>query len=247
MGRFENKSVVITGGSTGIGFATAQSLISEGARILITGRTQSSLDEAASRLGGDAIAVLSDAGSLRDIETLAERAKSAFGTVDGLFVNAGVNGFAPFGETTEELFDELMNINAKGPYFTVQRLAPLLSEGSGVVITTSIANVLGLPTLSAYAAAKAATRSMVRSLARELLPGGVRVNAVSPGAIDSGILQKSMPDHIAKQAQAQMAADNPMGRLGTADEVARAVTYLLFDASYTTGAELTVDGGGSQL
>ncbi|MFJ7231378.1 SDR family oxidoreductase [Streptomyces tendae] len=247
MGKYEGKRVVITGGSSGFGLATAQLLVDEGARVLITGRDQAALDAARDRLGQNAVAVRSDAASLSDIDALADRVKAEFGTVDVLFANAGVNGFAPFEATGEELFDQLLTINAKGPYFTVQKLAPLLAEGSGVVLTTSVANVLGLPMLSAYAAGKAAVRSMTRSLARELLPRKIRVNAVSPGPIDSGILEKSMPREAADQAKAQMAADNPMLRMGTPLEVARTVLFLAFDATFTTGAELAVDGGGSQL
>ncbi|CAL9405655.1 putative oxidoreductase [Streptomyces sp. enrichment culture] len=247
MGKYEGKNVVITGGSTGFGLVTAQSLVDEGARVLITGRGQDALDAAAERLGGNAVAVRSDAGELADIDALADRVKAEFGTVDALFANAGINGFAPFEETGEELFDQLMTINAKGPYFTVQKLAPLLAEGSGVVLTTSVANVLGVPTLSAYAAGKAAVRSMTRSLARELLPRKVRVNAVSPGPIDSGILLKSMPREAAEQMKAGMAAENPMERMGRPEEVARAVLFLAFEATFTTGAELAVDGGGSQI
>ncbi|MFD5360358.1 SDR family oxidoreductase [Streptomyces tendae] len=247
MGKYEDKRVVITGGSSGFGLATAQLLVDEGARVLITGRDQAALDAARDRLGRSAVAVRSDAASLLDIDALADRVKAEFGTVDALFANAGVNGFAPFEATSEELFDQLLTINAKGPYFTVQKLAPLLAEGSGVVLTTSVANVLGLPMLSAYAAGKAAVRSMTRSLARELLPRKIRVNAVSPGPIDSGILEKSMPREAADQAKAQMAADNPMLRMGTPLEVATTVLFLAFDATYTTGAELAVDGGGSQL
>ncbi|MEV5762123.1 SDR family oxidoreductase [Streptomyces tendae] len=247
MGKYEDKRVVITGGSSGFGLATAQLLVDEGARVLITGRDQAALDAARDRLGLSAVAVRSDAASLPDIDALADRVKAEFGTVDALFANAGVNGFAPFEATSEELFDQLLTINAKGPYFTVQKLAPLLAEGSGVVLTTSVANVLGLPMLSAYAAGKAAVRSMTRSLARELLPRRIRVNAVSPGPIDSGILEKSMPREAADQAKAQMAADNPMLRMGTPLEVATTVLFLAFDATYTTGAELAVDGGGSQL
>jgi NAD(P)-dependent dehydrogenase (short-subunit alcohol dehydrogenase family) len=247
MGKYEGKNVVITGGSTGFGLTTAQLLVDEGARVLITGRDRAALDAARDRLGGNAIAVRSDAALLPDIDALTDRVKAEFGTVDALFANAGVNGFAPFEATSEELFDQLLAINTKGPYFTVQKLAPLLSAGSGVVLTTSVANALGLPTLSAYAATKAAVRSMTRSLARELLPRGIRVNAVSPGPIDSGILEKSMPKEIAEQTKAQMATDNPMQRLGTPAEIARAVAFLAFDATYTTGAELVVDGGGSQL
>ncbi|MFD5056163.1 SDR family oxidoreductase [Streptomyces tendae] len=247
MGKYEDKRVVITGGSSGFGLATAQLLVDEGARVLITGRDQAALDAARDRLGRSAVAVRSDAASLLDIDALADRVKAEFGTVDALFANAGVNGFAPFEATSEELFDQLLTINAKGPYFTVQKLAPLLAEGSGVVLTTSVANVLGLPMLSAYAAGKAAVRSMTRSLARELLPRKIRVNAVSPGPINSGILEKSMPREAADQAKAQMAADNPMLRMGTPLEVATTVLFLAFDATYTTGAELAVDGGGSQL
>ncbi|MFD8535235.1 SDR family oxidoreductase [Streptomyces rubrogriseus] len=247
MSKYAGKRVVITGGSSGFGVATAQLLVDEGAHVLITGRNQATLDAARDRLGEKAIAVRSDAASLPDIEVLADRVKAEFGTVDALFANAGVNGFAPFEATGEALFDELLTINAKGPYFTVQKLAPLLAEGSGVVLTTSVANVLGLPMLSAYAAGKAAVRSMTRSLARELLTRRIRVNAVSPGPIDSGILEKSMPREAAEQTKAQMAADNPMLRMGDPTEVARAVLFLAFDATYTTGAELAVDGGGSQL
>lgn len=247
MGRYEGKNVVITGGSSGLGLATARLLVSEGARVLVTGRGQDALDAAREQLGGDAVAVRSDASSLSDIDALADRVKAELGTVDALFANAGVSGFAPFEATSEQLFDELLTINAKGPYFTVQKLAPLLAEGSGVVLTTSVANVLGLPALSAYAASKAALRSMTRSLARELLPRKVRVNAVSPGPIDTGILEKTMPKEAVEATVAQMAADIPMLRVGTPAEVARAVAFLAFDATYTTGAELAVDGGGSQL
>lgn len=247
MGIYENKNVVITGGSSGIGLAAAQLLADGGARVLITGRDRSRLDAAADQLGAKAVALRSDSASLADIDGLADRVKSELGSVDALFVNAGVNGFAPFESTDEELFDQLLTINAKGAYFTVQRLAPLLADGSGVVLTTSVANVLGLPMLSAYAASKAALRSMTRSLARELLPAGVRVNAVSPGGVDSGILEKSMPREAAEHMKAQMAADVPMARLGTPAELAAAMVFLAFEATYTTGAELAVDGGGSQI
>jgi NAD(P)-dependent dehydrogenase (short-subunit alcohol dehydrogenase family) len=247
MGRYKGKNVVITGGSSGLGLATARLLVGEGARVLITGRHQAALDAARDRLGDNASAVRSDASSSADIDALADRVRAEFGTVDALFANAGVNGFAPFEATSEELFDELLTINAKGPYFTVQKLVPLLAEGSGVVLTTSVVNVLGLPALSAYAASKAALRSMTRSMARELLPRKVRVNAVSPGPIDSGILEKSMPREAVEQTKAQMAADIPMLRVGTPDEVAKAVAFLAFEATFTTGAELAVDGGGSQL
>ncbi|HEY0932313.1 MAG TPA: glucose 1-dehydrogenase [Trebonia sp.] len=247
MGKYDGKNVVITGASSGFGLTTAKLLVDEGARVLITGRTQATLGSARAQLGDNAIAVQSDAASLPDIDALADRAKAEFGTLDALLVNAGINGFAPFESTSEELFDKLFTVNARGPYFTVQKLIPLLSAGSGVVLTTSVANVLGIPMLSAYAASKAALRSMTRSLARELLPRKIRVNAVSPGAIDTGALAKAMPAEAAEQLKAQMAADNPMQRVGDPREVAKAIAFLAFDATYTTGAEFPVDGGGSQL
>lgn len=215
--------------------------------MLITGRTQDTLDAAARELGGSVVAVRSDAASLADIAALADHARAEFGSIDALFVNAGITSFVPFEEMTEEVYDQLLTVNAKGPYFTVQRLAPLLSVGSGVVLTTSIVNVMGMAGISAYSASKAALRSMTRSLARELLPQGVRVNAVSPGPIDTGILDRSMPKEQAEQTKAQLIADIPMLRFGQSSEVARAVAFLAFDATYTTGAELAVDGGGSQL
>ncbi|GAB3564964.1 SDR family oxidoreductase [Amycolatopsis endophytica] len=247
MGQYDGKNVVITGGSSGFGFTTAALLATGGARVLITGRDQSRLDAAKAKLGDNVIAVRSDASSVAEIEDLADRVKSELGTVDALFVNAGINGFAPFEGTSEELYDEIQRVNAKGPYFTVQKLAPLLTSGAGIVLTTSVANVLGLPMLSAYAASKAALRSMTRSLARELLPAGIRVNAISPGPIDSGILEKSMPAEQTQQMKTHMAADSPMQRMGTTEEVAKGVAFLAFEATFTTGAELPVDGGGSQI
>jgi NAD(P)-dependent dehydrogenase (short-subunit alcohol dehydrogenase family) len=247
MGRYDGKNVVITGGSSGFGLVTAQLLVDEGARVLITGRHQDTLDVARDELGENAIAIRSDAGSLSDIDALAEQVQAEFGTIHALFANAGVNGFAPFEATSEELFDQVLTINAKGPYFTVQKLAPLLAEGGGVVLTTSVANAAAVPALSAYAASKAALRSMTRGLAGELLPNKIRVNAISPGMIDSGIMEKSLPAEAAEQMKAQLTAHIPMVRPGTSDEVARAFVFLAFEATYTTGAELTVDGGASQL
>ncbi|MCO6000233.1 SDR family oxidoreductase [Actinoallomurus rhizosphaericola] len=247
MGRYDGKRVVITGGSSGFGLTTARLLVDDGARVLITGRGQARLDAAREQLGENAVAVQSDAASLPDIAALADRVKAEFGTVDALFVNAGITRTVPFESMTEEVYDELFAINAKGAYFTVQKLAPLLSEGSGVVLTTSVANVKGMPMVSAYAASKAALRSMTRGLARELLPRRIRVNAISPGPIDTGILDRSLPKEAAEQTKAQMTANNPMLRFGDPGEVAKAVVFLAFDATYTTGAELTVDGGASQL
>jgi NAD(P)-dependent dehydrogenase (short-subunit alcohol dehydrogenase family) len=247
MGKYDGKSAVITGGTSGLGFATAKLLADGGARVLITGRTRATLDSARERLGAGAVAVVSDASSMTDVADLADQVRAELGEVDALFVNAGVTRMVPLESMTEGVYDELLTVNAKGPYFTVQKLAPLVSDGGSVVLTTSVANLLGLPALSAYAASKAALRSMTRGLARELLPRNIRVNAVSPGPIDTGILARSMPAEDAKQAAAQMTAGNPMLRFGDPDEVAKAVAFLAFEATYTTGAELPVDGGASQL
>jgi NAD(P)-dependent dehydrogenase (short-subunit alcohol dehydrogenase family) len=247
MRQYDGKTALVTGGTSGIGLATAQRLVDGGARVIITGRTQATLDTARKQLGTAAIPVQSDAASLARIDELAARVRAEFGSLDALFVNAGVSGFAPFEQTHEKVYDEILTINAKGPYFTVQALVPLLSPGSGVVLTTSVAHVMGIPMISAYAASKGALRSMTRSLARELLPREIRVNAVSPGPIDTGIVERSMPRDAAAQTKAQMTAENPMHRFGDPDEVAEAAAFLAFEATYTTGAELPVDGGGSQL
>ncbi|GAA5086361.1 NAD(P)-dependent dehydrogenase (short-subunit alcohol dehydrogenase family) [Thermocatellispora tengchongensis] len=247
MGKYSDKNVVITGGSSGMGFAVARLLADGGARVLITGRSQDTLDAARERLGENAVAVRGDVASLSDLDTLADRVKDELGTIEALFVNAGIAPPTPFESTTEEMYDELFAINVKGAYFTVQKLAPLLSTGAGVVLTTSIANVIGLPDTSVYAAGKAALRSMARTFARELLPRGIRVNAVSPGPIDTGILENTMTKEAAEQFKAERIAGNPMRRYGTPEEVATAAAFLAFDATYTTGTEFVVDGGASQL
>lgn len=247
MGTYSDKNVVITGGGAGMGFALAKLLVDGGARVVVTGRSQTTLDAARERLGANAVAVRGDVAALPDLDALADRVKDELGAVDALFVNAGIAGTTPFETTTEEVFDEMFAINVRGAFFTVQKLAPLLSTGAGVVLTTSAANAIGMLDTSVYAAGKAALRSMARSFSRELLPRGIRVNAISPGPIDTGILEKVMSEEAAEEFKAQVVADNPMRRFGTLDEFARAAAFLAFDATYTTGAEFAIDGGRTQL
>jgi NAD(P)-dependent dehydrogenase (short-subunit alcohol dehydrogenase family) len=242
---YEGKRVVITGGTSGIGLATAKALVAGGARVLVTGRTPASLENARAALGPDAIVEASDAVS--GIDGLVERAAAEFGAVDLLVLNAGGTTASTVDATTEAEYDQLFELNTKAPYFTLQKFFPLLPAGSAVVFTTSVSNAKGIAATSVYSATKAALRSMTRTFARELIPRGIRVNAVSPGPIDTGILERSMPLEAARQFIAQVTADNPMQRMGEADEVAKAILFLGFDATYTTGTELAVDGGASQL
>ena len=182
------------------------------------------------------------------MDALAETVKEAFGSLDVLFVNAGLGRFVPFEQMDEAVYDEMFDLNAKGPYFTVQKLMPLMPQGSAVVLTTSVANEMGFPMVSAYGAAKAALRSFARTLAAELMPRGIRVNAVSPGPIETPIVTKvGLSEEAIAQFGAQMRESNPMKRFGQSEEVARAVAFLAFEATYTTGAEFPVDGGASQL
>jgi NAD(P)-dependent dehydrogenase (short-subunit alcohol dehydrogenase family) len=246
--RYESKKAVIIGGTSGIGLATAKMLADGGARVLVTGRSQAGLDATQKELGGNGVAVSSDARSLPDIDALTARVKAEFDTFDLLFVNAGFSMFAPLANMNEATFDEMFNLNAKGPFFAVQKLSPLISRGGSVVLTTSTANVKGMPMIAAYGGAKAALRSFARTFAAELLPAGIRVNAVSPGPTETPIIgkafsDKAMADHLTEE----MRQANPMKRFGTPEEVAKAVLFLAFDATFTTGLELPVDGGWSQL
>jgi NAD(P)-dependent dehydrogenase (short-subunit alcohol dehydrogenase family) len=248
MERYEAKRAVIIGGTSGMGLATAKMLLDGGARVLVTGRSEAGLESARKELGKDAIVVSSDARALTDIDALASRVKDEFDTFDLLFVNAGFSIPTPLASVTEAVYDEMFNLNAKGPFFAVQKLVPLINRGGSVVFTTSVANVKGLPGQATYGAAKAALRSFARVLAAELLPREIRVNAVTPGPIDTPILDKVFPDKdVVAQVREKTIGMIPMKRFGTSDEIAKAVLFLAFDATFTTGTELPVDGGWSQL
>ncbi|HEX4235784.1 MAG TPA: SDR family oxidoreductase [Caldimonas sp.] len=248
MERYQGKEVVIIGGTSGMGLATAKILLDGGARVLVTGRSQAGLDSAQKELGKGGVVVSSDARSLTDIDVLASRVKAEFDTFDLLFVKAGFSIPTPLDNVTEAIYDEMFNLNAKGPFFAVQKLAPLINHGGAVVLTTPVANVKGLPGQATYGAAKAALRSFAPVLAAELLPREIRVNAVSPGPIDTGILEKAFPtEELRTQIKGHVLDMIPMKRLGTSEEIAKAVLFLAFDATFTNGLELPVDGGWSQL
>lgn len=248
MKKYDGKLAVIIGGTSGMGLATAKMLLEEGARVLVTGRSQAGLASAEQELGDGAIVVSSDARSLTDIDALATRVKGEFATFDLLFVNAGFSIPTPLDSVTEAIYDEMFNLNAKGPFFVVQKLAPLINRGGSVVLTTSVANVKGLPGQVTYGAAKAALRAFARTLATELVASEIRVNAISPGPIDTPIIDKVFPDkNVAAQVREKTIGMIPMKRFGMSEEIAKAVLFLAFEATFTTGAELPVDGGWSQL
>ena len=193
MSTFKNKSAVIIGGTSGMGLATAKMLLDGGASVAVTGRSKEGLESAQKELGNEAIVVSSDARSLADLDALASRAKAEFDTLDLLFVNAGFSTRAPLENITEAIYDEMFNLNAKGPLFAVQKFAPLINRGGSVVLTTSIADVKGMVGNATYGAAKAALRSFARTLAAELILNEIRVNAVTPGPIDTPIVEKAFP------------------------------------------------------
>lgn len=247
MPRFKGKSVVVIGGTSGMGLASAKLFAEEGAHVLVTGHSEDAVAKATRELAGQATVLASDATKSDDLSSLADHIARNLKAVDLLFVNAGSTSVTPFTDVAPDEYDRLMGLNARAPFFVVQNLAPLVREGGAIVVTTSVANVKGLQGNTVYAATKAALRSMVRTWARELAPRNIRVNAVSPGPIATEILDKAMGKDAADKARAAMRENNPMKRFGDPEEIARAVAFLAFDATFTTGAELPVDGGASQL
>ncbi|MES2354069.1 MAG: SDR family oxidoreductase [Pseudomonadota bacterium] len=250
MQTLSGKTALITGGNSGIGLATAKLFREHGANVVITGRDATTLEEARKTLGDDTLAVLSDAGKLDDIELLMQRVKEQFGRLDVLFVNAAIARPAPFDVVTETEFDETVGINFKGAYFIIQKALPLLAKGSSVIVTTSIANQVGAANFGVYAACKAALCSLVKTLSVELISRGIRVNAVSPGPIDTPGFGRwgNVPKEVVDTVRADFTNRSPIKRFGTSEEVAKAVLFLSSDdASYTVGTELVVDGGFSLL
>ncbi|MBE9115076.1 glucose 1-dehydrogenase [Lusitaniella coriacea LEGE 07157] len=249
MARLAGKAAVITGGNSGIGLETAKAFIREGARVIIFGRDRATLDKAVEELGEGAISVQGDVINEQDLERLFETAKEQFGGLDILFVNAGIAPAQPIETITEEFFDRIFDINVKGAFFTVQRALPLLRQGASVIFTTSIASTLGMPGMSAYSASKAAVRSLTRTLAAELVERGIRVNAISPGPIETPIHERSdLPSEVVEEIGQTIIQQVPAGRFGSAQEIAEPVVFLASDeSSYMLGAELIIDGGMGQI
>jgi NAD(P)-dependent dehydrogenase (short-subunit alcohol dehydrogenase family) len=243
MGKLQGKVAVITGGTEGIGLATAQLFVNEGAYVFITGRRQKELDEAVTAIGSNATGVQGDVAKLADLDRLYQTVSKVKGRIDIIFANAGVGEFVPFPQVSEEHFDKLFNINVKGALFTVQKALPLLNDGGSIILTGSVASVKGTPAFGVYAASKAAIRSFVRTWTTDLKDRHIRSNVVSPGPINTALTNRQSADVIAR-----IVSTVPMGRMGEPDEVAKAALYLASDdSSFVTGVELFVDGGRAQI
>jgi len=247
--RFEGKTVVITGGNSGIGLATAKLFHDEGAKVAISGRDQKTLDEAVKTIGNGTLAVKADVSKLADIDKLFAEVTAKFGKIDVLFANAGIAKFSPAADSGEPLFDETFNINVKGLYFTLQKALPLLNDNAGIVLNSSVVSTKGYAGSSIYSATKAAVRSLARTFGAELVDRGIRVNVVSPGPIETPILEKGgMAAAAIDQFAENIKNRVPMKRFGRPEEVGHAVLFLASnEASYITGVDLNVDGGTGQI
>jgi NAD(P)-dependent dehydrogenase (short-subunit alcohol dehydrogenase family) len=249
MKRFHEKVVVITGGSSGIGLAAAKLFVAEGAHVYITGRRQAELDAAAAAIGHDVTAVQADSSIPADLQRLYRTVGDHHGRVDVVFANAGMVVSGAIGGLSEEQYGRQFDVNVKGVLFTVQLALPLMGAGGAIVLNASIVGSKGYAATSLYSASKAAVRSFARTWTIDLKDRGIRVNAVSPGPTETGVLEASgyTPEQISN-AKSQLASAIPMGRMGRAEEVARAVLFLASDdSSFVTGSELFVDGGVAQV
>lgn len=243
MKKLTNKRAVVTGGNSGIGLASAVELIAQGADVIITGRNQASLEGAAQKIGAHAI--VSDQSDLKQIDQLVAEVAERFGSVDILFINAGVASFAPVEHLTEAVYDDIMNINFKGALFTLQKFIPLLKAGSSVTFLSSINAYAGMPNAGVYAASKAAVNSLVKTAAYELAPKGIRVNAVCPGPVDTPLFGKvGLPQEAVQQFAVNMQQRVPLKRFGASEDIAKLVSFISSDdASFITGSEYVIDGG----
>jgi NAD(P)-dependent dehydrogenase (short-subunit alcohol dehydrogenase family) len=247
--KLENKVAVVTGGTSGIGLATAKRFAAEGAKVVVTGRRQPELDAAVKQIGSGAIGVRGDVAVLADLDRLYATVKEKHGRVDVLFANAGGGELAPLGQITEEHFDKTFGSNVKGLLFSVQKALPLMPDGASIILNASIVSIKGMEAFSVYSATKAAVRSFARSWTTDLKARKIRVNVISPGPIETPAMD-SLGDTPEKRQEfkAGMAASVPLGRLGQPDEIAKVAVFLASDdASFVTGIELFVDGGMAQV
>ena len=249
MHRLEGKIALITGGTSGIGLATAKQFVNEGAYVFITGRREAELAAAVKEIGRNVSAVQGDVSNLADLDRLFGQIRKEKGKLDVVFANAGVAKYAPFGKITEEFYDSIFNINVKGLVFTVQKALPLLPDGASIVLNASIVASKGLSSNSVYSAAKAAVRSFARTWTTDLKDRRIRVNAISPGSINTPAATDLLASsEVGEQRKKMIPTMVPLGRFGTPDEIARAVVFLASeDSSYVTGTELFVDGGFAQV
>jgi NAD(P)-dependent dehydrogenase (short-subunit alcohol dehydrogenase family) len=248
-GKLEGKIALVTGGSSGIGLATAQQFVSEGAYVYITGRRQSELDKAVKTIGSNITAVRADASNLADLDRLFAQIKKEKGRLDVVFANAGGGSLAPLGSITEEQFDQTFNLNVKGLLFTVQKALPLIPDGGSILLNASIVSIKGMPAFSVYSATKAAVRSFARGWTNDLKDRKIRVNVISPGPIDTPILDGlAESEEGRKNIKAHLTSTVPLGRMGQPDEIGKAAVFLASsDASFIAGVELFVDGGAAQV
>ncbi len=249
MGKLNNKVAVITGGNSGIGLATSKLFAKEGARVVITGRDEKTLQQAAGEIGDDALAIRADIRNLATLDAAYEQVSDQLGKIDILIVNAGVFKGSPLNEYTEELFDEIADINFKGTFFTVQKALPYLNDGASIVITGSAAAEAGLEGASAYSASKAAVRSLARNFSADLLARGIRVNVLSPGHVDTPIHERlGLSVEQVKELRTNLATTVPIKRGGTLEEMAGGYLFLASeDSTFMVGAEIVMDGGWQQL
>jgi len=247
--KLSNKVAFITGGTSGIGLETAKLFQAEGASIVLVGSNAERLAEAGKALNGKAVLIQADIRKVSDIERAVEETRRKFGKIDVVFANAGASTVAPLDAVTEDYINDNIALNFTGTFFTIQKTTALMSAGGSVIVTTSFLNTIGYPGLSILAATKAATRSLVRTLGAELAPRGIRVNAVSPGAIATPFYSKiGLPDDVLAQVAASITDKVPLKRFGQAEELAKTALFLASnDSSYTTGTELVVDGGLTQF
>ena len=248
MKKLNGKTAVITGGNSGIGYATAELFLQEGAQVVITGRRVDAVKEAAQKLGHGATGIVSDANNMEDVKKLPELIRKQIPSIDILFANAGIALFAPFNETSEDMFDNTFGINFKAVFFTIQGLLPLIADGGSVILNSTILVHSGLETSAAYSASKGAVLSLSKTLAIELASRNIRVNSISPGPINTPIYSKmGMSENLLKEFAAGVQAKVPLKKFGEPKDIAHAALFLASpDSSFMTGSELLVDGGKSK-